>query len=134
MAVTVNKETVVLGGLVNEGWVDGNGVMTFTGLGAGTYTITELVAPDGYNKLDTDITVVISFDENGATKWSATKDGETLTENNDGLFAFNVVNKAGTQLPSTGGMGTTILYVGGGLLIAAALILLVAKKRTAAFM
>ena len=40
-----------------------------------------------------------------------------------------VLNKAGTQLPSTGGIGTTLFYVIGGGLMAVAAVLLVAKKR-----
>ncbi|MBJ7541933.1 LPXTG cell wall anchor domain-containing protein, partial [Streptococcus sp. SL1232] len=40
-----------------------------------------------------------------------------------------VVNKKGSVLPSTGGMGTTILYVVGTILVLAAGILLVTKKR-----
>ena len=40
-----------------------------------------------------------------------------------------VLNKAGTQLPSTGGIGTTLFYVVGGGLMVAAIVLLVTKKR-----
>ena len=42
-----------------------------------------------------------------------------------------VVNKTGTELPSTGGMGTTLFYVLGGILVAVAVVLLVTKKRMA---
>ena len=40
-----------------------------------------------------------------------------------------VVNKAGTELPSTGGMGTTVFYVLGSVLVLGAVVLLVTKKR-----
>lgn len=40
-----------------------------------------------------------------------------------------VLNNAGTQLPSTGGIGTTLFYVVGGGLMVAAIVLLVTKKR-----
>ena len=40
-----------------------------------------------------------------------------------------ISNKSGTELPSTGGMGTTLFYVLGGILVAAAVVLLVTKKR-----
>ena len=54
----------------------------------------------------------------------ATTTGNTYT--NGGV---KVVNKAGTTLPGTGGIGTTIFYlIGGGLMVAAA-VLLIAKKR-----
>ena len=43
--------------------------------------------------------------------------------------AVVVVNKAGTELPSTGGMGTTVFYVLGAVLVLGAVVLLVTKKR-----
>ncbi|MBQ4089205.1 MAG: LPXTG cell wall anchor domain-containing protein, partial [Clostridia bacterium] len=41
----------------------------------------------------------------------------------------HVVNKSGTMLPETGGIGTTLFYVIGGVLVAAAVVLLVTRKR-----
>ena len=41
-----------------------------------------------------------------------------------------VINQAGTELPSTGGMGTTILYTVGGILVLVAAVLLIARRRT----
>jgi len=43
--------------------------------------------------------------------------------------AIEVVNNAGTELPDTGGMGTTIFYVIGGLLVLAAAIILITRRR-----
>ena len=63
----------------------------------------------------------------GGNNLTATKDGEQMDGNATG--AVKVENKAGTTLPSTGGMGTTLFYVVGGLLMAAAAVLLIAKKR-----
>jgi LPXTG-motif cell wall-anchored protein len=40
-----------------------------------------------------------------------------------------VVNKAGTELPSTGGIGTTIFYVVGGLLVIGAAVILIARRK-----
>lgn len=40
-----------------------------------------------------------------------------------------VVNKSGSILPGTGGMGTTLFYVIGGIMVLAAVVLLFAKKR-----
>ena len=42
-----------------------------------------------------------------------------------------VLNQSGTELPETGGMGTTIFYLFGGILVVAAVVLLVTKKRMA---
>ena len=40
-----------------------------------------------------------------------------------------ILNQSGTELPSTGGMGTTIFYVLGSVLVLGAVVLLVTKKR-----
>ena len=134
----VVKETRDKSNLVNEGWVDANGMITFENLGEGTYTITELIAPAGYNLLKSPITVNITW--NGAADdemWTVTAssvgvDGEpdtaTVTRVGD-VFSINVVNQAGVQLPSTGGMGTTLFYIVGGLMVLAAVVLLVTKRR-----
>ena len=45
---------------------------------------------------------------------------------------MKVDNKSGTELPSTGGMGTTIFYVLGSILAVGAIVLLVTKKRMSA--
>ena len=47
-------------------------------------------------------------------------------------LATNVVNNKGSELPSTGGMGTTIFYVVGSILVLGAAILLITKKRMSA--
>lgn len=124
----VNKETVATE-INATGYVDENGVLTFEGLGEGTYTITELVAPNGYNLLKNPITVVIKADAtvNGCT-WTVTVDGNPVNAEGN-LYAFQVVNNSGAELPSTGGIGTTIFYVVGGLLVVAAGVLLVTRKR-----
>ena len=49
-----------------------------------------------------------------------------------GVVSTNVMNQAGTQLPTTGGMGTTIFYVLGSVLVFGAVVLLVTKKRMSA--
>ena len=88
--------------------------LVLNGLDAGIYYLEETKAPDGYNKLTTSVTVTIA--ENG--KVNETTDGTVYISNN-----------AGTTLPSTGGMGTTLFYVLGGGLMVAAVVLLVSKKR-----
>ncbi|MBR3238141.1 MAG: LPXTG cell wall anchor domain-containing protein [Oscillospiraceae bacterium] len=40
-----------------------------------------------------------------------------------------IANTQGTALPSTGGMGTTILYIGGSILVILAAVLLITKRR-----
>lgn len=89
------------------------------GLDVGTYYLEEIEAPKGYNKLTKPIEVKIA-DKAGAI----TVDGKPISDT-----TVKVENKAGTTLPTTGGIGTTIFYlIGGGLMVAAA-VLLIAKKR-----
>ena len=107
------------------------------------YNVTETVAPDGYNKLtaavpvtvtktsETTTTITKYMDENGNIV-EEDKKVYTVNYTNELIAASGfevVVNKTGTQLPSTGGIGTTIFYVVGGVLVLAAIILLVTKKR-----
>ena len=107
------------------------GDILIEGLNEGTYYLEETEAPAGYNKLTEAIEVKIT-----ATA-SSTSVSETVQykNQNDSTYkeatntTVKVLNKAGTQLPSTGGIGTTLFYVIGGGLMAVAAVLLVAKKR-----
>lgn len=95
------------------------GKVTIQGLANGNYYLEEITAPKGYNKLDQRVKITIN---NADLKANTTKNTYT-----DG--GVKVENKAGTTLPGTGGIGTTVFYlIGGGLMVAAA-VLLIAKKR-----
>ena len=107
--------------------VDANGLARFDGLGAGTYTIKETVTPAGYNTLP-DLTVTVSFNKGGTPKWSFSG-GNGGYDGEEGIYKITIENNKGTQLPSTGGMGTTIFYVIGGLLVLAAAIILISRRR-----
>ena len=109
-------------------YVDANGQLVFAGLGEGTYTISEVTAPNGYNKVE-DFTIVVEFDEK-TQKYSATSvlGDYTITETNN-LLTLDIVNTTGVVLPSTGGMGTKVIYIAGSALALGATILLVVKKR-----
>ena len=109
-----------------EAYVDDKGCLTFAGLGAGTYTISEIVTPDGYNSI-ADFTVTISFDDSEKTFSAKSPNGEVIGNGN--LFSMNVVNQTGSVLPSTGGIGTTIFYTIGGVLVLGAGVLLITRKR-----
>ena len=133
--VTLNPDTpeekTVNGNIVT----DGDGKMSVSGLDAGTYYLTECVAPDGYNLLDKDvkitITAVYSADGKTIEKLTVTvddgepSDGDTAS----GELEVIVENFSGVELPGTGGIGTTIFYTLGGLLAVGAVVLLVTKKR-----
>lgn len=111
-----------------------DGKISFKDLGAGTYTLTETVTPDGFNTLEP-ITITIEFTapasvSDGTEKctWTMTANGLTFDENS-GVFATDIINKSGSLLPSTGGIGTTIFYVVGAILVIGAGVMLVVKKR-----
>ena len=93
-----------------------SGKFTIKGLDADTYYLTETKQPDGYNKLSAPITVVI--DENG----NITVDRTTVDE-------VRVENKTGSLLPSTGGSGTTLIYILGAILVLGSSVVLITKKR-----
>ena len=95
-----------------------DGKIKITGLDSDTYYLREVKAPAGYNILADDVKVTITATD-GA-------DGKTLTYT---LVTAEINNQSGTELPSTGGMGTTIFYVLGGVLMAGAFVLLVVRKR-----
>ena len=124
----ITKDTKDTGNIVAEGYVDSNGKLIFTGLAAGTYTITELVAPEGYNLLTSPITVTIgaTLDQNsGDITWS--QDGATGISG--GTIQLNVENNTGAVLPGTGGMGTTIFYLVGALMMLGAVVVFVTRRK-----
>lgn len=103
--------------------VDGNGLLTLNGLDAGTYSLTETKAPDGYVKLQNSVEIVISdSDMNGKVE----SDGQELS---DGYMPVTVKNDTGFTLPVTGGMGTTLFNVAGIALVGSGLLLIVTYFR-----
>ena len=121
---------------------------TFTGADAGKYKLVETTVPDGYNKADDlvfevtgeykavnnddplkapRLTKLEILDENGN---SITGESKVFTTNlAEGTATTNIKNLPGSELPSTGGMGTTILYVAGAVMILAAGAFLVMQKK-----
>ena len=84
------------------------GVIVVQGLANGTYYFEETEAPEGFNKL------------------TARTDATTINGDNGEI---KVVNQSGTELPSTGGIGTTIFYVVGALLVVGAGVVLVTRRK-----
>ncbi|MGX8704993.1 MAG: LPXTG cell wall anchor domain-containing protein, partial [bacterium] len=111
---------------------------------------TETVAPAGYNKLSTtfgfrpQLMGKTIYKSSGSVKYDAKgnvveasstfESQTTVSKNLDELdaAAVEVENNKGVELPSTGGIGTTIFYVGGSLMVLAAAILLITKRRMGA--
>lgn len=115
-----NTYRVDKNGTITEVTTPADGKFTIQGLGAGTYYLTETKQPDGYNKLAK--SVKIEIDNNGAI----TVDGKSIT-GADKLV--EVENKTGTVLPSTGGAGTTMIYLVGAVLVLGSGVVLATKRR-----
>lgn len=97
-----------------------NGELEIKGFDAYTnYYLEETKAPDGYNKLAERVEIAV---EEANLEASVSND----TWQSGGV---HVVNKAGSLLPTTGGMGTTIFYVAGGAIVIAVVATLVYRKR-----
>lgn len=121
------------------------GLFTIKGIDEGTYTLTETKAPtEAYNKLTKPITVTLTASTANVQNWNdfvasnaltgltIKVDEKAATEVEDtkkGIAKMEVENSKGTELPSTGGIGTTLFYLGGGAMVAVAGVYLISKKR-----
>lgn len=136
-----------------------DGVITYKGLAEGTYYLKEISAPAGYIKDQNPHTVVIEAKYNDPVNYTETVNGISVTYDivtlksysvtvdgqkntyeivNDGpkevsttinKESFEVQNTKGRELPSTGGIGTTLFYVAGSVLVIGAAVLLISKRR-----
>ena len=122
--------------------VKGDEMTTFEwkGLDDGDYKISETTTPAGYNTIaDIEFTITAEHDvlsDNPALtslSGNATTGELTFTsDTTEGYLSADVINNAGSTLPETGGIGTTIFYVLGSVLLVGAAILLITKKRMSA--
>ena len=109
--------------------VDDQGYLVFEGLGEGTYKIKETKAPTGYIADIKEHTIVIghsaapTFD---APNWTYKVDSESASS---AEVTLEFVNVKSSNLPETGGIGTTVFYIAGSVLVLAGASLLVMKKR-----
>ncbi len=118
----------------------------FKGVDAGKYKLVETTVPKGFNKAEDLVFVVKAEHDETAdaptlkTLTVVSENGDSLTSTdsaagkfvvtkNVGLAATKIINNSGSSLPSTGGIGTTMFYVGGGVLVAGAGVILITKKR-----
>jgi len=123
---------------VSLGEVDGTTSSQFTwkGIDDGTYILVETKTPDGYNSKEAMSFEVTATHTDGEEPALETLNGYKITGDivltatkDDGKLSTDVINKQGSTLPTTGGMGTTILYVAGAILVIAGAAVLVIKKR-----
>ena len=107
--------------------VDGN--IAIAGLDSGTYYLEETEAPAGYNKIEGLIEVVLQATTNNTQNWDGSNANSLVTNigtvttmpgASEGVTAgttVTIANNKGSNLPSTGGMGTTVLYVAGAAIV-----------------
>ena len=144
--VTAYDPTSTTDGTVME--CDAQGQLVIRGLATDTpLTLTETAAPKGYNKLTTTETLTavktgeavtkssqtIYYDANGKVTNEVTTTSFTKETYNVNLLknAIVVVNQKGTEMPSTGGIGTKIFYGVGAVLVIGAGVVLMGRKRAA---
>lgn len=118
------------------GTIDGTQLSTFEwkGIDAGDYVITETKTPTGYNAIDPiefTVTATHSIEADAPVLESLTGGNLFTGDVPTGAVTGDIVNKTGATLPTTGGMGTTLIYVLGAALALGAGVLLIAKKRVA---
>lgn len=112
---------------------------TFTGLDDGDYKLTETTTPIGYNTIaPVEFTISAEHDADSADPKLTSLSGNVTTgeaiftaDRDAGSLTTDIVNKKGSILPSTGGIGTRIFYTIGAILVVAALALIVCKRRFA---
>lgn len=100
---------------------DTDGNLVIKGLAEGEYYLKEIEAPNGYNILTKPIKITLSHDNGNK---------QIKVEGTEGYVTqVDVENKTGLILPSTGGMGTTMIYLIGGALVLGSGVVLVTKRR-----
>lgn len=104
----------------------------------GTYRLTETKAPAGYTPIaPKEFTISAAHDTESTdpklTKFEITGLTDNLISNTDGTASADIVNTKGSELPSTGGMGTVLLYVAGiaVFVLAGATLVMALRRRNA---
>lgn len=100
----------------------GTEIFNINGLKAGIYYLKEIEAPKGYNKLANPIKITISQND-------AKNQVVTVGDDTNPVDKVGVENKTGKVLPSTGGVGTTMIYLIGAVLVLGSGVVLATKRR-----
>lgn len=133
---TTNHPSKNVSGLTNDKGTAENAKFTFSGIDDGYYKLVESTTPTGYNTLEDqyfEITATHDLESDDPKLTALTgADGAQFTMTPvlpQAELDADITNRQGSTLPSTGGIGTTLFYIGGGILVLAAVILLVTKRR-----
>lgn len=121
-----------------ELFTDVDGKISVVGIDSGKYFLKETTTPPGYNELKSDIEVLVSQGTDGKNTYTATMSYKNVGEFDDkyqkdifvdGKLTVKVLNTTGTELPSTGGVGTMLFILLGALAVIGTGLFLVVNKR-----
>ncbi|EQB23881.1 backbone pilus subunit (T6-antigen-like) [Streptococcus equi subsp. zooepidemicus SzS31A1] len=106
----------------------------FVGLDAGDYKLSETTTPGGYNTIaDVMFSIVAQHetesDDPQLTSLTVEKATGFIADTEAGTVSATVVNKKGSILPSTGSIGTTMLYVFGVMLMTISTLFIFRQKQ-----
>lgn len=123
---TATEATAAQAEITSRSETGQEGKFNIIGLDAGKYVLSETKTPAGYNTVaDTTIEITASHKLNDSTPTVNLGTSQNLTN--------NLVDMPGSNLPSTGGMGTVLLYVAGiaVFVLAGATLVMALRRRNA---
>ena len=108
---------------------DANGHLRVGGLDSGTYFLKETEAPAGYNLMETPVQIdIVPTFTNGGKNVTVSYSVDSIAQSSN---TVGIRNSAGSTLPVTGGIGTTVFYLLGSVMVLGAVILLITRRRMA---
>ena len=115
---------------ISDATTDSNGELTFSGLDAGTYTLVEVEAPEGY-VLPTGDAAVTTFTVGAPATPNGSYEIKDVSGNNSSVLSnvITIKNVKGVNLPQTGGAGTWMFTIGGLVLMAGAVVVFMATRK-----